>query len=177
MKSICFAATLCLLTQSTGWARKLEHWPYDRLLENADVVVIARAITTDKSADKWNEQFFDGARFQGLETTLEVVSTLKGKPPEPLKLLHFQYKPEATVYDDGPGLVVFLNKPRQTAVDKHVDRSGELRPLSASRSSHPEYLLFLKLRKDGRYEAVSGQTDPNLSARSVNEIGRQDDVE
>ena len=173
MKSICIAATLYLLTQSTCWARKVENWPYDRLFEDADVVVIARAVSTDKCADTWNEQFFDGARFQGLETKFEVVvSTLKGKSPESLKLLHFQYKPEATVYDDGPGLVSFLDKSRQTAVERHVDRSGALRPLSVNSSSHPEYLLFLKLRKDGRYEAVSGQTDPNLSARSVNEIGR-----
>lgn len=171
MKSICITATLCLLTQSTGWARKVEHWPYARLFEDADVVVIARAVATDKCADKWNEQFFDGVRFQGLETKLEVVGILKGKPPESLKLLHFQYKPEATSYDDGPGLVSFLNKPRQTAVDKHVDRSGELRPLSASRSSHPEYLLFLRLRKDGRFEAVSGQLDPNVSVRSISQVG------
>jgi hypothetical protein len=31
----------------------------------------------------------------------------------------------------------------------------------------PEYLLFLKLRKDGRYEPVSGRVDPEFSVREL----------
>ena len=31
----------------------------------------------------------------------------------------------------------------------------------------PAYLLFLKARPDGRYEAVSGQVDPKLSVRET----------
>jgi hypothetical protein len=31
----------------------------------------------------------------------------------------------------------------------------------------PEYMLFLRLRKDGRYEPVSGEIDPALSIREL----------
>ena len=31
----------------------------------------------------------------------------------------------------------------------------------------PEYMLFLRLRPDGRYEAVSGEVDPVLSIREL----------
>jgi hypothetical protein len=36
----------------------------------------------------------------------------------------------------------------------------------------PEYLLFLKRGKDGRYEPVSGRIDPILSVREMCIIGR-----
>lgn len=175
--TFCVLTTLCALSPSTGWARKVEDWPYDRLFKDADLVVIARAVSSVECKDEWNERFFDGSRFQGLETTFEVASTLKGKAPETLKLLHFRYKRETPVYDDGPGLISFLTKPRSTKVKKRGEVLGELAPLIASKSSRPEYLLFLRLRKDGRYEAISGQMDSNLSARTVNQIGWGDDDE
>jgi hypothetical protein len=31
----------------------------------------------------------------------------------------------------------------------------------------PEYMLFLRLRKDGRFEPVSGEVDPVLSVREL----------
>ena len=34
-------------------------------------------------------------------------------------------------------------------------------------TSQPEYLLFLRKRKDDRYEAVSGQMDAALSVRAL----------
>jgi len=36
-----------------------------------------------------------------------------------------------------------------------------------SQTNGPEYLLFLKERKDGRYEAVSGQIDPEFFVRTL----------
>jgi hypothetical protein len=41
----------------------------------------------------------------------------------------------------------------------------------------PQYLLFLKKRPDGRYEAVSGQIDPSLSAREMYSPGLADHLE
>ena len=167
MKTICVLTIFCALTPSTGWARKVEDWPYDRLFKDADVVVIARAVSSVECKDEWNERFFDGSRFQGLETTFEVASTLKGKSPESLKLLHFRYKRETTAYEDGPGLISFLTKPLSTKVKKRGEVLGELVPLRASKSSRPEHLLFLRLRKDGRYEAISGQMVPLILASIV----------
>lgn len=177
MKTICVLTILCALTPSTGWARKVEDWPYDRLFKDADLVVIARAVSSAECKNEWNERFFDGSRFQGLETTFEVASTLKGRLPESLKLLHFRYKRETPAYDDGPGLISFLRKSRSTKVKKRSEVLSELVPLSARESVRPEYLLFLRLRKDGRYEAISGQMDSNLSARTINQIGWGDDGE
>lgn len=170
MKTFCVLTILCALTPSTGWARRAEDWPYDRLFKDADLVVIAHAVSSAECKDEWNERFFDESRFQGLETTFEVASRLKGKSSGSLKLLHFRYKRETPVYDDGPGLISFLTKPRSAKVGKQVEVLDELVPLSASKSSRPEYLLFLRLRKDGRYEAISGQMDSNLSARTINQV-------
>jgi hypothetical protein len=54
--------------------------------------------------------------------------------------------------------------------------SGEIRDGDAVRKGSiaegkPDYLLFLKLRPDGRYEAVSGQYDSALSCLRVSNTG------
>jgi hypothetical protein len=44
-------------------------------------------------------------------------------------------------------------------------------------TGRPQYLLFLKKWKDGRYEAVSGQIDPSLSVREMHHPGLADHLE
>ena len=85
-----------------------------------------------------------------------------------MKLLHFQYKAGERPYNDGPSLVSFSTKP--ISIDNKVseverETLKNLERKSQSTTGSPEYLLFLKKRNDGRYEAVSGQLDPTFSAR------------
>ena len=157
-----------VIVPSACWARKVEHWSYDRLFKEADLVVIARAASSRPCKDNWSERFFEQDRFQGLEATFEVASTLKGQVPETFKLLHFKYKPDETPYNDGPGLVSFLSRSLSIDVREAGDPgSSGLEPVRKRMVSAPEYLLFLKKRKDGRYEAISGQMDPDVSVRTL----------
>ena len=76
-------------------------------------------------------------------------------------------------YNDGPSLVSFFMKPISIDVmqqHREEDEQRELKQKRQSVTSKPEYLLFLKKRKDGLYEAVSGQMDPGLSVRALFEL-------
>lgn len=172
MKHLTLISTLSVLgsvvVPSIGWTRQVEDWPYDRLFKEADLVVIARPVSSAPCQDQWNERFFEKSRFQGLETIFEIASTFKGETPKSLKLLYFHYKSGERPYEDGPGLVSFHTKPHSIHVSElGREESNELKPLRVSQTNAPEYLLFLKQRKDGRYEAISGQMDPKLSSRTV----------
>lgn len=166
MKKLNLLIIVSIILPSANWARQIEDWPYARLLEEADLVVIGRAVSSDESTDEWEAPFFEASRFQAFETTFEVFSTLKGKAPESIKLLHFKYREAAPTFNDGPGLISFSHSP-PLAQDEIANGEGEaqLAPLSASKETPPEYLLFLQLREDGRYEPISGQLDADLSAR------------
>jgi hypothetical protein len=151
---------------STGWTRRVELWPYERLFKEADLVVIARAKSSVPCKDKWEEDLFGAELFQGVETSFKIASLLKGTPPSSVKMLHFKLK-RSTLLNDGPSLVSFRTEPVRLKLEK-----GEEKELRQPHNTHylaakPEYLLFLKLRKDGRYEAVSGQIDPQGSVRTL----------
>jgi hypothetical protein len=57
---------------------------------------------------------------------------------------------------DGPLLAAFRT-------EAGTGKTGKGWPVRAA----PEYLLFLRRLKDGRYEPVSGRIDPALSVREV----------
>ncbi len=161
---------------SIGSARKVENWKHEQLLQEAGLVIIARAVSTIRSEDKWEATRFDAKRFVGLETTFKPGSALKGKAPSSLKELHFQYKPGFSPYNDGPELVTFTTKPLTSDTPQN-GASGEgvlkeFKPLKRRvETAAPAYLLFLQKRPDGRFEAVSGQIDPNSSVRLLSKEG------
>jgi len=53
---------------------------------------------------------------------------------------------------------------------REEDGQRELKQKRQRVTSKPEYLLFLKKRKDGIYEAESGQMDPGFSVRALFEL-------
>ena len=57
-----------------------------------------------------------------------------------------------------------------TQQHREEDEQRKLRPKRQSVTSKLEYLLFLKKRKDGLYESVSGQMDLGLSVRALFEL-------
>ena len=162
---------------SISSARKIEIWPYEELLKEADLVVIARAVSNLATDDKWNSDVFDSDRFTAVETTFELATVLKGKSVNSFKVLHFQHRNPSRPFEDGPRLVSFLVQPFSVGIRPvGIRRSGEtkkegpktLEPTKRkSLMPAPEYLLFLKRRNDGRFEAVSGQVDPNSSVRTL----------
>ena len=160
-----------VFTLSLGFARKVEDWSYERLFKEADLVIIGSVEGWGTAKVEWPEKIFDKARFEAKKTAFHPRSLLKGEPAFPCTwVLHFSYKKGATPYEDGPNLVSFLKKPVMIEVkSKEEGKAQELKPKQAGKSvdSPPEYLLFLKQRKDGMYEPVSGQLDAALSVRTI----------
>ena len=164
------AASLSVTAISS--ARKIEIWPYEKLLKEADLVVIARAVSKVATDDRWDADVFDSDGFTGVETTFELATVLKGKSANSFKVLHFQYRNPSRPFEDGPGLVSFLTEPLSVGIRRSGETEEEgpktLEPTkSKSLKPAPEYLLFLKRRADGLFEAVSGQIDPNSSVRTL----------
>src|SRR5712671_359147 len=97
---------------------------------------------------------------KGVNTTFAIKLTLKGKAVgNEIKVLHFQFEvPEKRllVVEDAPGFVAVRSK------SLRVKEGDSILDLPA-----PEYLLFLRRMKDGRYEPVSGRVDPAFSVREV----------
>jgi hypothetical protein len=87
-------------------ARLLPSWPYEKLLKEADVVVIVKAVSSKDTKDVFKDDPWK-ATFQGVETTFTVEAVLKGKVEGgKLTVLHYKLKPRVKV-EDGPGLVSF----------------------------------------------------------------------
>jgi len=139
--------------------RLVEPWSYEKLLNESDLVVIADAKKTEDTTDKPRDPLFkpDLDHIIGRTSTLEVKGTLKGKAPgAEIKVLHFRLMEEWSIIN-GPSLVAFRTKPVEIKHDGH----------SESWHSRCEYMLFLKARKDGRYEPVAGQYDAGMSVREL----------
>lgn len=143
------------MAPSTALARALENWPYERLFKESDLVVIAQTTTAEDCADTttdnpWKVEFF------GVITTFKIKAVLNGKPAgETIKVLHFRLK-DGQHLKDGPLLVTFRTKGIKLDL-----KDGKVE------TDRPEYLLFLKASKDGRYEPASGRIDPELSVREM----------
>ncbi len=159
------AATLLLAVTAVP-ARIIDSWPYDKLFEKADLVVIAQPLKTEAADDKPPEHHWS-YEFVGENTKLKVIHTLKGKVEgKEIQVLHFKFGKlkkgidpdslDAVVIIDGPSLVSFRTKAVLATV-------GEERVVLGA----PEYLLFLKKMKDGRYEPLSGHIDPGQSIREL----------
>ena len=154
---------------SSTFARQVEEWPYERLFKESDLVVIAHVQGWGVTKREWNEKFFDKTRFDGVKTIFGANFSLKGDPPLCIWLNHFRCKESAVRYNDGPGLVAFLKEPLLVELKSTKNQKGNLPELSGGlrKISQPEYLLFLKKRKDGTYEPVSGQLDASFSMRAM----------
>jgi len=137
-----------IICSAPSSARIVESWPYDKLMKEADLVVVARPVKTELTADAAPENNWP-LEMVGQDTTFEVKHAFQGKMDGThIKVLHFKFgnvkkglDPKHRGIPNGPNLVAFrLKEP-------------------------PEYLLFLKRLKDGRYEPLSGRIDPMYSVR------------
>jgi hypothetical protein len=166
-------AVLALSAQAAGACIR-EVWASSKLLEKADLVVIARLTSTRDSpnSDKPPALF---PNLVGVDSTFHVLAVLKGKArKKELVLFHFRYrtekdkrKPTGSGVSPRPEMVrlVSLQTPE-------IDGPGLL-DFGTRRSKEARYLLFLKKRRDGRYECVSGQIDPDVSVSGLD--GPSDD--
>lgn len=163
-----FLSTLAFWTllSPPAVARVVEHWSYDRLFKESDLVVIAIAKSTKTGDPK--ETIIDGRwplELVAQNTTFEILHVLKGNEGNrSIELLHYRFgriyknmgRNDPVEIVDGPSFVSFL-----TTLPKVEIGGMELYKYQF------EYMLFLRKRADGRYEPVSGQIDPDLSIREL----------
>ena len=149
------AITVLAMNVTHANARRIDVWAYEKLLKEADLVVIATVKSTVATDDRLKENPWK-EKFLGLNTTFSVKAIVKGKiEGDSIKVLHYKLE-EGVRIVNGPLLVTFR---ANSMLLEGKTKRAELGP--------PEYLLFLKLRKDGRYEPVTGQIDPQLSVREL----------
>jgi hypothetical protein len=141
-------------------ARLIPSWPYERLFREADLVVIAIAEETNDTKDRFSAEGWK-VEFVGQDTRFAAKSILKGKLGDEKKFTVLHHRlPDRVKIVNGPSLVKF----RDGTESLEGTINGNAFKAEMGR---PEYMLFLRLRKDGRYEPVSGEIDPALSVREL----------
>src|SRR6516225_2579356 len=133
----------CLLT-----GRLLEDWPYEKLFKRADLIVIVKPLEV-REANIQDEAKPPQDYLTGVVTKFKILHVIKGEfKKDNLDIVHFRLKKGVKVMN-GPLLVSFQTKAVKLKVE---DRQIEVK--------NWDYMLFLKLEKDGRLNFVSGQFDP-----------------
>ena len=149
-------------------ARPIPMWSYEKLFKQSDLVVIAQPTNSVDVADRIQK---GQSKLIGINTTFRIDHVVKGNLKSPdLTILHYRMK-SGQAMSNGPCLVSFRVQSLLYTVEDgpKVQRSGPA-----------TYLLFLKKRDDGRYEAVTGQIDPVFSVKELTapiegEISQQPD--
>ncbi len=155
-----FAFFISFLIYCQSLGRQIEAWTYGRLLQESDAVVVAAVSSIKPARDTPPDQL---KIYQAVaeEVNFAVEAVLKGKVDGSITLLHFNL-PGNPYTTNGPMLLRFeINKEAANSGRTESER-GDVASLGT-----PNYLLFLKRMKDGRYEPVFGQYDPRLSVREV----------
>jgi hypothetical protein len=160
MASLGLAVVLIGLTVRPAAGRLVKRWSVEDLNRAADLVVVASPVASADTRDTFDDHGWPLEEV-GVDTTFAVRRTLKGEAAgDRLIVLHCRFgarKPGgAEAIYNGPDFVSFRTQPAA------VRRSHLTKDLPGE-----EYLLFLRQRKDGRYEFVSGQLDPGLSIREA----------
>jgi len=132
---------LILTTALLAHARIMKLWTYQELHDKADIVVIAKHISTTNTIEQAVlPNIAPDVHVIGLSSEFDIEVVMKGDVSlKKLTLHHYRLAPlpSNTMMDNGPDLVSF-------DADHYNTR----------------YLLFLHRESDGRYSPVSGQTDP-----------------
>ena len=128
--------TAALLAQ----ARKMRCWSYQEVYDQADLVVIAKPISTQDASEKAVlPNISPDVHVVGLSTEFATSVVMKGdKSLKKCVLHHYRLTNPKEMMINGPMLASF--DPKQ----------------------QPRFLLFLHQEADGRYAPVSGQTDPTM---------------
>jgi hypothetical protein len=134
------AIFLILTTAFLAQARLMRTWSYQELYDQADLVIIAKPVSTKETAEKATlPNIAPDVHVVGLSTEFEISLVVKGdKSVKKATLHHYRLADPKQLMMNGPSLASF--DPKQ----------------------HTRFLLFLRRETDGRYSPVSGQTDPTL---------------
>ena len=134
-------------------ARNTAHWTYDKLNDEAMFVVIATPTKVAATSERavlpgiYAATNYDNIIGMGVETTFDVLAVLKGdRNVKTFVLRHYRLA-------DADAKALLNNVaiyPRLASFEPKDEKT---------------YLLFLRHEADGRYAAVSGQTDSYMSVQ------------
>jgi hypothetical protein len=142
VRPIILATVFLLVSTGMIWARIVQIWPYQKLLDMSDLVVIATPISTSDTKEQTGLPGMAAQPVIGVETGFAVSAVLKGdKALKDIVLHHYRF--DKIVAANGPDLVSFVLAEKRT------------------------YLLFLVREADGRYAPAFGQVDPGTWGISV----------
>jgi len=142
-----------VLLGAAACARPFEPWPYDKLTQEADLIVIATPTSGHDTAERTTfpnivrtdtNNVRSAIPAIGVETTFTILAVLKGSSGTNALVFHHLREAGPATSINGPALVAFDPK------------EGK------------RFLLFLKRETDGRYAPLTGQTDP---AGGVKDLG------
>jgi hypothetical protein len=162
---VSWAAILLVLLCLPSESRVVRYWTPSELTEEADLVILGKPTKTTQTKERYPEKHGWPFEVVGVETKVTVLAVLKGKAKEKaITLLHYAEGPIRKEFEDkGPTPVIdgpdFLSFRTKSLTRK--TKGGDLTVPA------PDYLMFLRCRKDGRYEPLSGPFDPRQSVREV----------
>jgi hypothetical protein len=137
-------------------ARVHQSWSYERLLREAQLVLIAQPLVSQDSGHTDSDNVWK-VKLVGVKTTLKVRAVLKGQSPgETITLVHYRL-PKGVKVQHGPSLISFRLGPTVLETSTGARFGWGV----------TEYMLFLKKAKDGHFEPVSGQLDAEDAVRAV----------
>lgn len=143
---ICFL--LLVFISQLAHARIVRSFSHEELRNGADLIVIATPAAVREMAERAPlpdiSQAGKPVMGSGIETSFHTLTVLKGDTTLSNFMLHHYSATGPQL--NGPSLVSF--NPVQ----------------------HNNFLLYLKRASDGRYEAVSGQTDPDMSIKEIKDF-------
>ena len=146
-KLMVFAAVV-ISTLQVSFALPPDTWSYERLREEADLVVVCTAV---KSAPVLKQDEFHPKQLSMVKTLLNVQVALQGECREDqITLIHFRYREDSKGWENGPSVIKFVTTPGIGAGKSAI-------------ALGTQYLLFLKKRSDGDYETASGHFYPEPS--------------
>jgi hypothetical protein len=132
----CIFTLFLLVIPGLATAQLVYDWSYQEMFEKADVVAIARPLSTSDT----KERTIQSGDFHviGVNTQFEIDLVVKGrKEIKNLVVHHYRHEEHKVAILNAPQVVVFNASPRDM------------------------YLMFLVKESDGRYAPVSGQSDPS----------------
>ncbi|MCX6900553.1 MAG: hypothetical protein NT105_17880 [Verrucomicrobia bacterium] len=141
---------LLLFAADSGFGRNFRVWTQREMYQQADLIVVARPISTQATAERGVMPHLNNFNLVDLSTELQVETVLKGD--KTLKQFVLHHYGLATKYEPG-------NAPQLVPFGYDHTTGNCTKPDCAT-----SYLLYLKKEADGRYAPVDGQVDPAFSS-------------
>ena len=145
---------ITLISSITGCAQGIHTWSHQECFDKSDTVAIVNsepAVPVPSTLPILTKNKSNAVIFQQHESTLNIVSVLKGKNrPNTIVLVHLLPR---------PGYEGMMGYPSTTRLRQKT--------VTPSADDKATYLIYLSLRDDGKYEPVTGHVNPAQSVRRL----------